>query len=347
MEQQNTERVYIDYSKFFKVLWGKRRLMFKVWSLTFILSCIWIIPQPRYYTCEVKLAPEMNGEDINNGFSKLASQFGFNMLAQDAIYPMLYPELFESPEFIVGLYGIRVTTQDGELSTDYYTYMKSHQKHNPFAWPLAQISNLFASDEEMPAGGKDGVNAFRMNRKDYDLMLQIMKTFNCSVDKKTDVISINVKDQDPLVCATMADSVKTRLQNFIIRYRTQKAAEDLVHYQQLRDSIEEEYVVAMKTYSHFSDTHMRNPLQSFQSERDKLRNDLMLKQTSLGAIEAQLQTAKVKLQEKTPAFTTLKSAIVPVRPAGPKRILFVALMMVLSTIGTGIYILRKIIKESI
>ena len=347
MEQQNTERAYIDYSKVFKALWGKRRLMYKVWGWTFILACIWILPQPRYYTCEVKLAPELNGEDMDNGFTRLASQFGFNMMAQDAIYPMLYPELFGSPEFIVGLYGIRVTTRDGELSTDYYTYMKSHQKQNPLAWPLSQIKKLFATDDTMTVGGKEGVNAFMMSRKDYDLMSQIMKTISCSVDKKTNVITINVTDQDPLVCATMADSVKAHLQSFIIRYRTSKAAEDLVHYQQLRDSIEAEYIVAMQAYGRFSDAHRRNPLQSFQSEREKMGNDLTLKRNSLAAIETQLQTAKVKLQEKTPAFTTLKSAIVPVKPAGPKRMIFVALMMILATIASCIYILRIIIKETI
>ena len=103
----------------------------------------------------------------------------------------------------------------------------------------------------------------------------------------------------------------------------------------------------MQAYGRFSDAHRRNPLQSFQSEREKMGNDLTLKRNSLAAIETQLQTAKVKLQEKTPAFTTLKSAIVPVKPAGPKRMIFVALMMILSTIATSIYILRIIIKETI
>ena len=59
------------------------------------------------------------------------------------------------------------------------------------------------------------------------------------------------------------------------------------------------------------------------------------------------QQADMKVQQETPAFTTLKSAIVPVKPAGPKRMIFVALMMILSTIATSIYILRIIIKETI
>lgn len=348
METQNNNQQIIDLGKIFRTIWENRRRFYKVWAITFVLSCIWILPQPRFYTCDVKLAPEMNGEDVG-GLSSIASSFGFNLgsaAGQDAIYPELYPDLFESPEFIVGLYGIQITTKDHELTTDYYTYMKEHQKKNPLTWPFVwakiKITNLFESKDTTPSvNGQGGVNPFMMSRKDYMLMQNIIKNINCSVDKKTSVVTINVQDQDPLVCATMADSVKRHLQNFIIRYRTSKVAEDVVHYRQMRDSAEAEYDAAMQVYSRFCDTHNDIILQSFQSERDKMEGDLALKQNSLAAMETQLQSTKVKLQEKTPAFTTLKSATVPVKPAGPKRMLFVLGMMILATIANSIYVIRR------
>lgn len=350
MEQKHNEQI-IDLAKIARTLWAKRRKFYKVWAWTFILSCIWVFPKPRYYTCEVKLAPEISGEDMGGGLSNIASSFGFNlggMAGQDAIYPELYPELFESPEFIVGLYGIDVTTKDGEISTDYFTYIKSHQKKNPltfpFAWVKSKITGLFETEDTTSRGDvKSGINPFMMNLKDYNLMQSIMKNISCSVDKKTSVITIGVQDQDPLVCATMADSIKEHLQNFITRYRTCKAKEDVAHYQQMRDSAEAEYLVAMQAYSRYSDTHMDIALQSFQSERDKLENDMMLKQNSLGALETQLQNTKVKLQEKTPAFTTLKSATVPVKPAGPKRMFFVLGMLILVTFGYSLWIVRNVL----
>ena len=351
METQNNNQQIIDLGKIFRTIWDNRRRFYKVWAITFVLSCIWILPQPRFYTCDVKLAPEMNGEDVGGGLSSIASSFGFNlggMGGQDAIYPELYPDLFESPEFIVGLYGVQITTKDHELTTDYFTYIKKHQKKNPLTWPFLwvkiKLSSLFETEDTTPrASGKAGINPFMMNRKDFILMQKIMKNISCSVDKKTSVVTINVQDQDPLVCATMADSVKTHLQNFIVRYRTSKAAEDVVHYRQMCDSAEAEYDAAMQAYSRFCDTHNDIILQSFQSERDKLEGDLALKQNSLAAMETQLQTTKVKLQEKTPAFTTLKSATVPVKPAGPKRMLFVLGMLILVTFCYSLWITRSIL----
>ena len=179
-----------------------------------------------------------------------------------------------------------------------------------------------------------------MNRKDYALMMKIMGHINCSVDKKNFVISINVKDQDPLVCAIMADSVKKHLQDFIIQYRTSKASEDVIHYQHMRDSAEIEYNDAMERYSRFCDAHRNIILQSYQSKQNKLENELSLKQNSLSAMETQLQNSKLKLQEKTPAFTTLKSATVPVKPSEPKRMMFVIGMLFLATIATALWLCK-------
>lgn len=333
---ENKEHQIIDLRKIASTLWSNKRKFFKLWACTFVLACIWILPQPRYYTSEVKLAPEINGEEIGGGLSSIASSFGINIggiSGSDAIYPELYPELFENPEFIVGLYGIQVITQDHEVQTDYFTYIKKHQKKNPITWPFLKfktwLSGLFGKADATPrAGGANGVNPFQMNRDDYMLMLKIMSNITCGVDKKNSVVTITVKDQDPLVCATMADSVKVHLQDFIIKYRTSKAKEDVEHYQQMCDQAEQEYNVAMNAYSSFSDSHNNIILQSTRNELKKLEINMSQKQNVLSAMEAQLQASKVKLQEKTPAFTTLKSAIVPVKPAGPKRMIFVLMMLV-------------------
>ena len=350
MEQNNNQEQVIDLSKIIHVLWQRRRTFYKVWAWTVVLSCIWIFPQPRYYTCSVKLAPEMSGEQSGGGLSGLASSFGINIGGdgnQDAIYPLLYPELFKSPEFIVGLYGILVTTKDGKISTDYFTYMKKHQKKNFLMAGIRNVTEkvkgilgLKKEDTTPRITEAKGVNPFMMNKKDFDLMELVMDKISCSVENKNNVITVTVRDQDPLVCAAMADSVKSHLQDFIIKYRTSKAIEDVAHYRQMRDSAEAEYIIAMDKYSRFCDMHKDIVLQSYQSQQDKLAGELSLKQNSLSVMETQLTEAKVRLQEKTPAFTTLKSAIVPVRPAGPKRMFFIFCMLMFTSVVLSLYLLR-------
>lgn len=344
---EDEKKDIIDLGKIVRTLYAKKKIFFYVWPIVFILSCIWVLPQPRYYNCSVSLAPEAAGEDIAGGLSSIASNFGVNIGGggSDAIYPMLYPELMESNEFVVGLLGIKVKTEDGTVNTDYYSYLAKHQKKNwltqPFTKLKNNISELFSSEPKSgPSKGKK-LNPFMLSKFDYNLVEGVKKKISCSVDKKTDVISITVEDQDRFVCATLADSVRQHLQTFITEYRTSKARLDVNHYKQLADSALAEYNTAMKRYSNYCDANQDIILQSSVSERDKLESDMQLKYNTYTAMCTQFEAMKAKLQERTPAFTTLKSATVPIKPVGPKRMLFVAGMLILSTIATSIYIIYK------
>lgn len=341
----------IDLGIIAKHLWSRRVTFVKVWVVTFALSCLWILPQPRYYQADLMLAPETGGEEMAGGVASLASSFGINLgglSGSDAIYPMLYPNLFESPEFIVGLFDIQVKTLDGSVDVDYCTYLAKHQKKNWLTFPFKKFMRwvkTFFEDPSAIAGGK-AHNPFKMNKAEHDIMLAVQDKVKCRVDKKTDVISITVEDQDPLICATLADSVKSHLQRFIIKYRTQKACLDYEHYQNLADSAYVEYLLVKDKYVDYCDHHMEEVLQSSISERDQLENELQMKINTYQALKTQVQATKAKIQEKTPAFTTLKSPTVPVKPAGPKRMIFVALMIILSTMvvaTTTIYKNREVL----
>lgn len=343
----------IDYTALWKALYAQRKLFLKTLPITFVVACLIILPQPRYYTSTVMLAPE-GGNEINGGsLSSLASSFGFNLggASNDAIYPMLYPDLFESPEFIVDILRIKVPTEnlDGHpIRVDYYTYLKNHQRKNwltyPFVYAYRYIKQMLSSDDELSAcEDAESLNPFRLSKKDYEFLELIPKLISCSVDKKTDVATISVTDQSAEVCALMADSVRERLQLFIINYRTAKARKDLAYYQNLADSAQREYERSVKKYANYCDTHQNATLQSYISERDKLENAMALKYEAYSSMLTQVTMAKAKVQERTPAFTTLKTPTVPAKPAGPKRMIFVAAMLLLAAIGTTIYILRKLL----
>ena len=334
-----------------QILKAKKRSYIKILGITFVLSCLIIFPQPRYYTCEVKLAPEYGSNSPSEGIGSLAASFGFdlsNMQGSDAIYPLLYPELFESPEFLVPLFDIRVKTKDGKIDTDYHEYLKKHQKKNPLTLPLVKgiglLQKMFSSDEqEGSAKVGTAIDPFWMNKKDFGLMSEMADKIQCSVNKKNNVVSLVVKDQDALVCATLADSVRAHLQGFIINYRTSKARQDVIYYQALRDSALAEYDKAINRYSWYCDKHQNVIMQTVISERDQLENDMALKLTKYQTVSGQLENAKAKVQEQTPAFTVIKSPTVPVKPAGPKRMIFVAFMLILATFGATVWYLRRLI----
>lgn len=348
MENGNKQQDIIDLREVFKTILSKKILMLKVWIITFIASCIWIFPQPRYYTCTVSLAPETAKEDVG-GLASIASNFGFNLGGggNDAIYPLLYPDLMESKEFITGLFVIKVQTIDQELSTNYYTYLTKHQKKNWLTHPFTKIKRWIINcitDKKTPKPGTgEDIDPFRLSEYDYNLCESIAQNITCSVDKKTDVITISVKDQDALICATMADSVSQHLQSAIIKYRTHKSRLDVEHYQQLAEQALQDYNECVKNYAKYCDSHTGTILQTYVSKRDDMEKEMEIKYSTYTTMRTQLEVCKAKLQERTPAFTILSGSTVPIKPAGPKRVFFVVGMLFFATIVTSVWQVRKII----
>ena len=164
---------------------------------------------------------------------------------------------------------------------------------------------------------------------------------SCTVDKKTKVITINVTDQDPLICATLADSVKTRLQNFITDYRTSKSRVDLDYNKKMLVEAKEKYESARQRYASFADSHRDVTSLSGQTKQAELMNELQLRQSIYQQVAGQLQKAEMKVQEETPAFTTLQSATVPVVKAGPKRAQMCLVFVFLAFILTTVWVLYK------
>ena len=350
---QESGKVKIDFKQIFDTAWKRKKLFFKVWTITFALSCLWILPQPRYYVTEVSVAPETSDATKGGGsLASLASSFGVNLggSSNDAIYPQLYPDLFNSTEFLVGLFDVHVTSLDGEIDTDYYTYLKDKQKINLLTYPYHAFKNWLASKFKKPEAsipGKDGkrFDPFRLTKKDMDLVLAVKNNVKCTYSKTTDVVTIKVTDQDPLISAAMADSVKEHLQVFITDYRTKKSRIDYEHYKKLTDDARKAYEEARRIYADYADAHQEVFMQSVKTKVDGLENDMQLKYNVYTAMNTRLEAAQAKVQENTPVFTTLLNATVPVKPAGPKRMIFVAAMLFLATIGTLMRLFWKELKE--
>lgn len=345
MEEKDTKEV-IDLRDLFKKLLLKRKLFFIVWTITFVLSCVIIFPVPRTYSSEVSVAPEASGS-TGSSLSSLASSFGFsigNVQSDDAFYPDIYPDIMATNEFIAGLMTVRVVSEDGEIDTDYYTYMKQYQKKTfyliPFEWLKRTVKGWFVT-KSVGTISAEKIDPFRLTEDQNSLFEAIRNDITCIVDKKTGIITISVVDQDPLICATMADSVRVHLQEFITHYRTNKARIDLEYYEKLTDNAKKEYDESVKKYSDYTDTHKDVLLQAYISERDDMENDMQMKLSTYNAMNAQKEAAKAKIQERTPAFTLLQGATVPVKPAGPKRMIFIAAMLFLSTLGVVFYIFKK------
>ena len=318
--EENKNKDVIDLRQLYKKIKERKRLFFITLPATFVLSCLYIICFPRYYDTDVRLAPEMENSMSGGALGSLAASFGFdlsNMESADAISPMLYPDLMSDNGFVSKFFNFKVVSADGEINTNYHDYLQKMQKHpwwdDVFEW----MRNLLPKKQEETiagAGGDGKYNPYVLSRREDGLIHKIQDNVQFSMDKKTGVITIMVRDQDKLICKTVADSVCERAR-------------------QLEGS--------------YSDRNMDVVLESYRAKQEDLENDMQLKFNTYTAMQTQLQQAKAKVQERTPAFTLLKGASVPIKPTGPKRMIFVIGMVFLAFFGTIFWIIKDEILKAI
>lgn len=339
---ENKEMKIIDLQKIASTLWEKKKVFYKVLPIVFVVSCLLIISVPRYYVSETKLAPEMDNSMGGGTLGSIASSFGFDlsdMQTSDAITPLLYPDLMEDNAFVTDLFQVRVRTEEGDVDTDYYTYLKKHQKTAWWNYPLRWVKRLF-KEKDKKGSGEGTFDPYNIGRETDAVVEAIRGSILLNVDKKTAVITISATAQDPLVCKTLADSVRMKLQDFITAYRTNKACIDVAYYEELAAEAKQEYEEIRSAYVQYSDANTDVILESVRAKQEDMENEMQMKYNTYSTLCAQLQAAKAKVQERTPAFTVIKGAAVPVKPAGPKRMIFVLGMLFLSFIVTSLWLCR-------
>ena len=335
MEKPSLAQLWQDVKK-------NKRLFYKVIPSVFIVTSLVVLSIPNYYHCTVKLAPEVTSAKSGGGLSSLASSFGINLggisAGADALLPTLYPDLMNSVTFRASLFPIKVQREEDDSTMTYYDYLKDGQSV-PW-WTAAGKAIISVIVSEAKHDSKK-VNTFKLTKEQSEIVKIIGEKVMCDVDKMSMVITINVTDQDPLICATIAESVRCRLQDFITDYRTSKARVDLEHNKKLYAEAKERYEQARRRYAAYTDANQKVFLESVRSERSNLENEMQIYQNAYSQIAAQLQLAEAKVQEETPAFTTLQPATVPTQKAGPNRTRRCLLMLILAFLLTAVYAVHK------
>lgn len=336
----------IDLRLIFGKIRANKKWYLRVLPVVFILSCAYIMCIPRTYNSSLSLAPEINNSsNLSGTIGSLASSFGLdlgNMETTDAINPMLYPDLMDDNGFVVGLFDVKVATADGAIRCSYYDYLTKHQDSPFWTQGMNSIKDLFATKE--PSGKASGDNnPYMLSKKQDGVANAIRKSVTINVDKKTAVITISTEAQDPLVCKTLADSVKERLQVFITNYRTSKARVDEQYYKRLVTEAKRDYDKARQNYGSYADANMDVVLTSMRAKQDEMENEMQLKYNTYSTMMTQYQAAKAKVQERTPAFTVIQGAAVPLKPTAPKRMFFVIGMCFAAIIVLSVYSVRDLI----
>ena len=192
------------------------------------------------------------------------------------------------------------------------------------------IKSLFTEEDESISSDKASLGTIELSKEESKKIETLKKMINASVDKKTSMTSVAVTLQKPRVAAVVADSVVKKLQEHIINYRTSKAKEDCIYLEKLFKERQQEYYAAQQKYADYLDSHDNIILHSVRAEQERFQNDMSLAYQVYSQVAGQLQVARAKVQEEKPVFAVVEPAVVPLKPSGISKKIYVLVFIFLS-----------------
>lgn len=340
------DELQIDWMGILRQILAIRKTLYKAAGIGLILGILIALGTPKQYTVSITLSPEMGSSKSGNGLASMAASFlGGSVGADspDALNATLAPDIVTSTPFLLELFDARVVSQDKKIDTTFTAYL-DEQKSSWAGYILklpgmavGGIKSLFTDEEEKTTTVQEG--AIELNEKDALKLEGLRKQISAEVDKKTAITTLSITLQDPKVTATIADSVVSKLQQYITTYRTSKAKEDCQYLEKLYKERQQEYYDAQQRYARYVDANSNVVFQSTMAERERLQNDMNLAYQVYSQVAQQLQVARAKVQEEKPVFAVVEPAVVPLNPSGTSRKVIVIGFVFLAVALTGAWML--------
>lgn len=340
------DEVTIDWMALLRRILAIRRKLYLAAAVGLVAGVIIALSIPKQYTVSVTLSPEMGSGKSGGGLASMAASFlGTSMGSDspDALNATLAPDIVASTPFLLELFDARVCTADGKVDTTLVAYLDEQSApwwNTVLGLPgmaVGGIKSLFSPAKEEPLADTDSLagGSIELSEEEAGKLQSLRQSVLANVDKKTSITTLTVTLQDPKVTATVADSVVSKLQQYITAYRTRKAKEDCRYLEQLYRERQAEYYEAQQRYAKYVDANSNVVFQSTLAERERLQNDMSLAYQVYSQVAQQLQVARAKVQEEKPVFAVVEPAVVPRDPSGTSRKVIVLGLVFLAVAGVA------------
>ena len=345
---QEEDELEIDLMEYVRKLWAARKLLLKVAGVAFLLGLLIHASLPTKYTAKVMLAPEGAGKGGGSSLTSMASMLGlggFNMGGDaNALNFSMASEIVASTPFLLELINTPVQTIDSKMDTTIVAYLETESQpwwNTIKALPsmaIGGIRSLFTSSPNETTG-EEVIDPFRLTPAQMGRIGAVKNIIRAEIDKKSSMTTISVTLQDPLIAATMVDTVVVKHQEYITAYQVSKAKEDCEYWEQLYKERQNDYYIAQKNYAEYMDANKNVILQRVRTEEERLQNEMNLALQVYTNVATQLQMARAKVQEAKPSFTVFEPASVPLYPSGMSAKILILGLVFLALMGTSAWVL--------
>lgn len=353
---QTSSKDSLELKELFNMIRLNRKILYKSAIIAFFIGVFFVIFTPRLYKTQVSLLAESGSKSSASGL--LSSLGGFSGLDMGglmgldmggsgsvALTPDLYPEVVKSTTFLVDLLQEEVYLPKKEITIALSEYLKDYSKPSIAGWG-GYLMGLFKSKEgENPIQTKVEGEPFKLSQAHMDLINSLADIIEISIIKsgggltggESKIIKVGVELQDPYVSALVAEKVVASLKQYIINYHTIKAKKDLAFIEARYNEAQIKYYKTQQDLADYDDSNINIILASAHTNRNKLATENTLASNLYKGLAQKLEQSRILVQDKTPVFTVIEPAKIPLRKSKPKTVFtIISLTLIGLFVGTCI-----------
>jgi len=272
--------------------------------LSVLTGIVSLVVQPTY-TATTTFVPEASPQSgrLPAGLAGLATQFGLS-LGNDAS---------KSPKFYAAVARSRELMEHVLLSN--YVDPRRHA-----GAPADSITLLRILDVK----GRDSADSLYRGVKKLDNLVSV------TVNGATNIVSVSVDANNPSLAAAVANRFVEYLNAFNAQSRQSQAREQRKFVEQRLTDGEQDLRVteeALRTFYERNRSWQQSPQLVFDEGR--LRRQVEIRQELYLTLKREYEAARIEEVNDTPVITVIDSATAPVKKSKPKRVLLVAIALVL------------------
>ena len=346
IQQHTDSEITVDISKIFKVI-GKHKWIILIITILFTgVGAFIAINTPNEYVSQVTILPELESKDAAGGLSKFKSLAGLagvdlsSLSSSEAVRPDLYPNILQSTPFLMDVMAMKIYAYKYKQTLAMSRFLTENNKRELTTKIFGEPDD---DDDDMPIINPKNIplETIKLDKKQDLLIKDLQKRVGATLDKKTGVISISVKMQDPVVAATIVRYAQDYLTEYVVKYRTEKTKKDIVFLNERLSEAKRRYDNALYAYSSYQDRNKSLFLNIAKDEGKKLQYEVDLSYNLYAELAKQLEEAKIKVHRETPIFKVLEPAQIPVKKSEPKRAVMVLGFAFLGLILSLVYVLVR------
>ena len=335
------EEYRVNFLDYFVELYKSRKRLAINFFLYGVLGLFLSLILPVTYSSDTKFIVGGEAENLSSSLGGIASVVGISLGStggESVIPPALFSEVVNSKIFLSSVLEDSIFVYNRKVQVGEYL-LKEHSNGLSIGKLINSTKALFKSNTEENQRAYEGDIHF-ISDKENRLYKILKKNIALTYDETNGLFVIVAKDRNRYAAPELTLLYRTKLQNFIIDYKTKKTKNEYEFIRSNFIEVEKEFETLKKELAVLKDRTNYSTNIAVQTLNDKqLQYDL--KYNVYNQLSQEMESKKIQLNNDTPLFVSIDDVYVPYEKSSWSKVKIILLTTFIGLFFNMIFVVIK------